>query len=136
MANVSKVDLYSIEIGNKTGEGAKALGALKEAGVNFAAVWGYPVGKRAARIDVIPTDGGAFKKAAKKAKLELGDKHTAFVVTGDDQPGAIADALAKIAGAGISVLACQGVSSGDGHYGAAICVGSDDVKKAFKALSA
>ncbi len=40
--SVRKVDYFYIELPNKPGEGAKALTALREAGVNLLAFTGFP----------------------------------------------------------------------------------------------
>jgi hypothetical protein len=134
--SVRKVDLYSVEIPNKPGEGARVLGALRDAGVNFTAVWGYPLRGRLARIDMVPGDRALFTKAAKKAGLTLSPRQTAFAIEGDDHPGTLADPLAKLAAAGINVYAAQAVCSGGNRYGGVIMVGADDARKAGKLLGA
>ena len=65
--SIRKGDLFSIDIANKAGEGAKVLGALRDAGVNLLAVWGYPTKAKKARIDLVAADKAALNKAAKKA---------------------------------------------------------------------
>jgi hypothetical protein len=133
---VQKVDHYSCEIPNKIGEGARVLSALREAGVNFTAVWGYPIAARRARIEMVPQDRAILTKAAKKAGLDLSERRSAFLVNGDDHPGVLAEPLAKLADAGVNVFAAQAVCAGQGRFGAVIFVGADDVKKAAKVLGA
>jgi prephenate dehydratase len=111
------------------------LSALKEAGVNFVAIWGYPMGKSKARIDLVAEDTAQLKKAAKQLKIELGKKQTAFHITGEDHPGAVAEVLAKLAAKKINVFAMQALCAGNGRFGALIQVAPDDVKKAAKALA-
>jgi hypothetical protein len=106
-----QVEHYSATIGNKVGEGARVLGALRDAGVNLIAFWGYPKGKGKAQLEFIPENGAAFAVAAKQAKLRV-RKSTALYVHGDDRPGAIADILKMLAEARISVGALQAVSGG------------------------
>lgn len=133
---VKKLERYSIEVPDKAGHGAKALGALKEAGVNFIGVWGYPIKGKKARIDVIAEDAALLKKAAKNAGIALGPKAVSFFINGEDRPGAVLETLAKLAEKGISVVAVQAVCGGAGRYGATLQVADDDVKKAAKALGA
>jgi hypothetical protein len=133
---VRKVDLYSIEIPNKTGEGAKVLGAFRDAGINFHAMWGYPLRGKTARIDLVPGDRAAFTKAAKKAGLTPSPRQTAFLIEGEDHPGTLADLLSKLAGAGINVYAAQAVCGGDNRFGGMLMVAADDVRKAAKLLNA
>ena len=133
---VQKVDHYSCEIPNKVGEGARVLSALREAGVNFTAVWAYPVTARKARIEMAPQERAVLTKAAKKAGLELSPRRTAFLVSGEDHAGVLSEPLSKLAAAGINVFAAQAVCAGQGRFGAVIFVGPDDVKKAGKVLGA
>jgi hypothetical protein len=65
------VEHYSASILNKVGEGARVLGALRDAGVNLIAFWGYKYGTGRARLKFIPEDSTSFVAAAKQAKLRL-----------------------------------------------------------------
>jgi hypothetical protein len=132
---MAKLDYYSVVVPNKPGKGAQVLSALKEAGVNFIGIWGYPVGKSKSRIDLVAEDTASLKKAAKQLKIELGPKQTAFHITGEDHPGAVAEVLAKLAAKEINVYAVQALCAGNGRFGALVQVAADDVKKATKALA-
>src|ERR1039458_7025611 len=132
---MAKVELYSVVVRNKPGEGAQLLSAFKEAGINFVGIWGYPVGKSKSRIDMVAEDAAVFKKAAKQLKIELGKKQTAFHITGEDHPGAVAEVLAKLAAKEINVNAVQALCAGNGRFGALLQVAPDDVKKAAKVLA-
>jgi hypothetical protein len=129
------VELYSVVVPNKPGKGAKLLGALKEAGINLVGVWGYPVGKNKSRIDMVAEDAALLKKTAKQLKIDLGKKQTAFHITGEDHPGAVAEVLAKLAAKEINVYAVQALCAGNGRFGALVQVDQDAVKKAAKVLA-
>ena len=103
--------------------------------MNFIGIWGYPVGKNKARIDLVADDAAVLKKVAKQLKIELGKKQTAFHITGEDHPGAVAEVLAKLAAKDINVYAVQALCAGNGRFGALVQVDQDDVKKATKALA-
>lgn len=133
---IRQVEHYSASVANKVGEGARVLGALRSAGINLIAMWGYPRGAGKATLEFIPADGAAFAAAAKGAKLKLSKKQIAFHVEGEDRPGAIADLLAKLAAAKINVGAAQAVCAGAGRYGAVIFLPQAAVGKAAKALGA
>ena len=133
---IRQVEHYSASVANKTGEGARVLGVLHAAGINFIALWGYARIGGKATLEFIPENGAAFVAAAKNSKLRLSKKQTAFYVQGDDRPGAIADLLAKLAAAKISVGALQAVGAGAGRYGAVIFLPQAAVGKAAKALGA
>ena len=87
------VEHYSASILNKVGEGARVLAALRDAGVNLIAFWGYKHGAGRAQLEFIPEDSVTFLAAAKQAKLRL-RKSTALYIHGADRPGAIADTFA------------------------------------------
>jgi hypothetical protein len=132
---MAKVECYSVVVPNKPGAGAHLLSSLKEAGVNFIGIWGYPVGKTRSRIDLVPEDAALFKKAAKQLKIVLDEKRTAFHITGEDHPGAVAEILAGLAAQQINVYAAQALCAGNGRFGALIQVDPDAVRKAAKALA-
>ena len=135
METVRKADYYKITIPNKTGEGAKAVGAIRNAGINLLAFTGFPAGKHS-QIDFIPEDSAAFEHAAKRSKLKISKKKPCFVIQGDDRTGAIANILERLASAKVNVIALDGVSAGAGRYGAILWVTPKDVNKASSALGA
>jgi hypothetical protein len=132
--SISKVDHFSATIPNRVGEGARVLGVLRDAGVNFTAIWAYPLKPGKAQVEMIPQSSAELKKAAKKAGLKLSAKQTAFFVNGQDHPGVVGDILAKLSGAGINVGAVEAVCAGAGRYGAVIFLPQSDVRKASQAL--
>jgi len=129
------VEHYSASILNRVGEGARVLGALRDAGVNLLAFWGYKHGPGRAQLEFIPQDSAIFVSAAKQAKLKL-HKRTALFIHGDDRPGAIADMLAKLAGAHINVAALQAVCGEGGRYGAIVFLPPAAAGKAASILAA
>jgi len=128
---IRRVQYFYTEVTDKPGEGAKALGALKEAGVNLLAFVSFPKGRRA-QLDFIPTDQAAFKAAAKKAKIKLVGPKTGFLIQGDDRTGAIADIVTQLADAKINITALHAIAAGTGRYGAILWVKPRDVNKAGK----
>jgi hypothetical protein len=133
--DIRVMDHYSASIPNKAGEGARVLGALRDAGVNLIAFWGYKHGAGRAQLEFIPEDSVTFVSAAKQAKLRL-RKSTALYIYGADRPGAIADILAKLAGAHINVAAVQGVCGGGGSYGTIVFLPEAAARKAASVLGA
>ena len=131
---IRQVEQYSASIPNKVGEGARVLGALRDAGVNLIAFWGYPVAK-GARLEFIPEDGEVFIAAAKQTRLRV-RKGTAFYVLGDDRSGAVADILKKLADAHISLGAMHAVCGGAGTYGAVVFLSTASARKAAAVLGA
>jgi hypothetical protein len=131
---VRQVDYFYTEVPNKAGEGAKALQALKDAGVNLTAFSGFPSGRRA-QLDFFPADAAAFKAVAKAKRWKLVGPKRGFMVQGDDRIGAIADLVGRLAAANINVTAIDAVGVGE-RYGAICWVAPRDVKKAAQLLEA
>ena len=67
---VRPVDYFYVQVPHRAGEAAKALRALKDAGVNLLAFSGFPEGRRA-QLDFIPADAAAFKSVAKANKWKV-----------------------------------------------------------------
>jgi hypothetical protein len=132
---IRRVDYFYIETPNRPGEAARALKALKDAGINLLAFSGFPKGRRS-QLDFIPADPAAFVKVAKKAGWKLSAKKSGFLIQGEDRPGAVADILAKLADAKINVTAVDDVCAGADRYGAILWVKPPDLKRAAKALGA
>lgn len=128
------VEYFYITASNKPGEGARALNALKEAGVNLLAFSGFPEGRRA-QLDFIPADPAAFKQVAKRAKWKVVGPKRGFLVQGDDRVGAIAEWLERLGVEKINVTAIDAVCANE-RYGAIFWVAPKDVKKAADLLGA
>ena len=131
---IQLVDYFYITAPNKSGEGARVLKTLKDAGINLLAFSGFPQGRRA-QLDFIPADAAAFKQAARKAKWKVVGPKRGFLVQGDDRVGAVADLLERLGAAKINVTAIDAVCA-DGRYGAILWVAPKDVKKAATLLRA
>ncbi len=132
---VRKVAYFAMDVPNKPGEGARVLGALADAGVNFLAFTGFPSGRKA-QLDFIPEDAAVFKNAVKAAKIKTRPQKFGFLVQGDDRKGAVADLVKTLAEKKINVTAMNAVSAGAGRYAAILWVAPKDVNKAAKALGA
>jgi hypothetical protein len=129
------LNYYSVVIPNKAGEGAKLLGALKDAGVNLISFWGYPIKGKKAVLDIAPADGKVFAKTMKSCGLATSPKKVAFFIDGEDHVGAVAEILGKLAAAGINVHAVQALCAGAGRFGSLVQVAEADEKKARKVLA-
>jgi hypothetical protein len=131
---VRQVDYFYVQVPHRVGEAAKALRALKDAGVNLLAFSGFPEGRRA-QLDFIPADAAAFKRVAKANKWKMVGPKRGFLIQGNDGIGVIADVVGTLAEAKINVTAIDAVCA-DGRYGALCWVASRDVKRAAHVLGA
>ena len=130
---ILRVDYFYTETPDRPGEGARALAALREAGVSLLVFSGFPKGRRA-QLDFIPADPAAFKAVAKKARWKLKGPKKGFLIQGEDRVGALADILGKLAAAKINVTATDAVCAGAERFGAILWVKPRDVNRAAKAL--
>ncbi len=131
---IRQIDYFYMLVPHKAGEAARALNALKDAGVNLIAFSGFPEGRRA-QLDFIPADATVFKSAAKANQWKVVGPKRGFLIQGDDRVGAIADIAGKLANAKINVVAIDAVCA-DGRYGALCWVAPRDLKKAAQLLGA
>ena len=122
---IRQVDYFYMLVPHKTGEGARALRTLKDAGVNLVAFSGFPEG-RGAQLDFIPADAAAFKRTAKANRWKVVGPKRGLLIQGDDRVGAIADIVGTLADAKINVTAIDAVCA-DGRYGALCWVAARDV---------
>jgi len=132
---VSLVEYFYMTTPQKPGVGAAVLNELRRAGVNLLAFSGFPAG-RGAQIDFIPEDAAAFRAAAKQAKWKLTGPKKAFLISGDDRAGAVAELLQKLADAKINVTAVDAACAGAGRFGAILWVAPRDVTRAARVLGA
>lgn len=130
-----RVDYYYVTVPDRPGEGKKVLSALKESKVNLLAYLGFPSGNGKAQLDLVPENGGALKKAAEKAGIKLSDVKKAFLIQGDDRPGAVADSIAKLADANVNVTSAAATCAAE-KYGLVIWVRPADYERAARALGA
>ena len=133
--SVRQVEYFYVLTPNKPGVGAALLDELRRAGVNLLAVSGFPSG-RGAQIDFVPEDAAAFRAVAKKAKWKLTVPRRAFLIGGDDRPGAVAEIMQKLADAKINVTAIDAACAGASRFGAILWVAPRDVARASRVLGA
>lgn len=120
---------FKVQIADKSGELARMLAPLHEAGVNLLAVHAFPRNRRT-QVDVVPEDPTAFKNQARLLKWKMHGPKMCFLVDGDDRPGALADLTAQLGSSKINLIAVTGRTAGQGRFGAILWVTPRDVKKA------
>jgi hypothetical protein len=133
---VRRVEYYYVTVPDTPGEGQRILSALKESGVNLLAFLGFPLGGGQSQLDLVPEDPGLLKETAEQADIALSEAKQAFLLQGDDRVGAVADATAKLAEAGINLTAAAATGAGAGRYGMILWVAPADYEQAAAALGA
>jgi hypothetical protein len=133
--SIRRVQYFYVMAPDKPGEGARALDALRDAGVNLLAFSGFPAGKRA-QLDFVPENPAEFRAVARKAKWKVIGPKVGFLIEGDDRTGVMADIYAKLAAARVNIVASDAVVAGAGRFGAILWVKPRDVARTAKILGA
>jgi hypothetical protein len=133
---VRRVEYYYVTVPDTPAEGQRILSALKDSGVNLLAFLGFPLGGGQSQIDLVPEDPASLKEAAARAGVTLSEAKRAFLVQGDDRPGAVADTTAKLAQATINLTAAAATGAGAGRFGMIVWVAAADYERAAEALGA
>ena len=132
---VQRVEYFYVQVPNRAGEGARYLSALGEAGINLLAFTGFPEG-RGSQLDFVPSDPAAFRVFARRAKWKMTGPKRAFLISGDDRVGVVAEMHARLAEARINVTAIDAICAGGGRYGAILWVAARDYQRAAARLGA
>lgn len=132
---VRKVNTYSTSVPDRPGEAFRVLQACVCAGIDLLACTGTTRGGRA-YIDVVPGDARRFVAAMRKAQLAFSPRRAGFMIQGTDRTGALAAHMQRLAERGINVTAVDGLSAGDGRWGAIVWVDGEDVARAGRVLRA
>jgi hypothetical protein len=133
--SIRRVQYFYVMAPDKPGEGARALGTLRSAGVNLLAFSGFPSGKRA-QLDFVPENPAEFRAVARKAKWKVTGPKVGFLIEGDDRTGVMADIYGKLAAAKVNIVASDAVVAGAGRFGAILWVKPRDVARTAKVLGA
>lgn len=133
---VRKVRYCYVTVSNRAGQGAKVLGAVREARVNLLAYSGFPVKGGKAQLDFVVESPARLGRLAKKSGWRLSKPKRGFLVQGNDKVGALHRHIQKLADQKISITAAQGVSAGKGRYGIILWVKPKDYNRAAKVLKA
>jgi hypothetical protein len=132
---IRQVDYFYATVGDQPGEAARILKVLRDGRVKLLGFCGFPQGAGKAQLDFIPEDPAAFLTTVRDAHIPVSEKKSAFLVQGEDRPGAIVDVVEKLAASGINATSVQAFRSGSGGYGGIVWVSPVDLRKAAEALT-
>ncbi len=133
---VRKIRYLYVTVPNRAGQGARVLGELKRAGVDLLAYSGFPGRAGKAQLDLIVEDPSAVRRIARRNGWTLSAVKKAFLIQGEDKPGAVSRHVERLAARRIGVTAADAVSAGEGRYGMILWVKPKDHGRAAKALGA
>lgn len=133
--DVKKVTYYDVTVEDHAGEGAKLLALFANVGVNLLAFKAVSLGPKGTQFTLFPNDGSKMVDGAKQAGLKLDGPHSALLIQGDDESGALADIYEKLAQAGIRVNESSGIADIKGGYGVVLYLAPEDCERAAAALA-
>lgn len=93
---------------DRPGEGYKILTSLADLGVNMLAFAAVPVGPEHTQLAIFPGDAPKLTHAAVAAGMTLIGPYPAFLVSGDDELGALAAIHRRLYEAKVNVYASNG----------------------------
>ncbi len=131
---IRRVDYFHATLVDQPGEAYKTFAALAGLGVNLLAFTAVPVGPSRTQLTLFPEDSGKMRSEAGRAGMALDGPHTAVLVQGDDELGALVDVHERIYRANVNVYASTAIADGSGKYGHLIFVRPEDVERVARAL--
>jgi hypothetical protein len=130
-----KVEYYNIIIQGHIAEGSELLSTIADAGVDFLAYKATPLEQNRTQFTLFPINGSKMRAGAIKAGLKLDGPHSAVIITGDEEPGALAEIYRKLCQAGIQVEESSGIAHINGGYGVVLHLKQEDCDRAMAALA-
>jgi hypothetical protein len=131
-----KVNYCHLKVPSRAGQGAKALAALNDAGVDLLMFSGFPIGGGKAQLDFVTDDMGGLRRVARREGWRLSKNKKAFLIRGDDTPGAVCRIVDRLAKAGVNITAAQAIAAGRKQVGMILWVNQKMYRKAARALNA
>lgn len=134
--SVRKVSYCYVTVPNRAGQGARVLGALKDAKVNLLAYSGFPDKGGTSQLDLVAKSVSPIKRVTQKNGWRMSQVKKGFLIQGKDRLGAVHRHIKKLADVNINVTAADAVCAGQGRFGMLLWVKGKDYAKAAKALKA
>lgn len=132
--HISRVAYYYVMVKDRPGEAYRLLAQLAEQGVDLLAFSAVPMGGESTQLMLFPADTALFTKAGAMMGLQASGPEHAFLITGDNRLGAIAEIHRKLAEAKINVFSSSGVTDEKGGFGYVIHLRPRDYERAAQIL--
>lgn len=133
---VRKVNYFNLTIPNRAGQAEQVLREVRGQGINMHAFTGFPLKAGKTQVDLVTSESTKLRRIAKKNDWRISKTKKAFLVTGNDEVGAVHKVLKKLADNKINVTAADAVSAGKGRYGMILWVKPKVYTRAARALNA
>lgn len=131
---IRRAEYYYVTVKDRPGEAYNLLSRLAAEGVELLAFSAVPMGAETTQLILFPAETPKLLRMAEKGGLVLAGPQHAFLITGDDRLGALAEIHRKLAEARINVFASSGVTDGRGGFGYLVHVRPEDGERAAQVL--
>jgi hypothetical protein len=135
-ASIRRVAYCSVIVDDKPGEAFRVLSQMAAGGVNLLAFHAVPLGVGKTQLVMFPEDIEDLAAVAQRESWALSPPQHAFLVQGEDRPGALADWHQRLAEHAINVVCTSGVADGRGGYACILYVRHEDVEAVDELLGA
>ena len=133
--SIRRVEYFYTTVRDRPGEAYKLMAQMAEMGLNMVAFTAVPVGPMHTQLTIFPEDSATMEAAVQRAGMRIDGPHSAFLVQGDDELGALAEIHSELFQANVNVYASTGVTDGKGTFGYLIYVRAEEYDRAAAALS-
>jgi hypothetical protein len=131
---IRRVDYFYVAVKDEPGQSYQMLEQLAGLGINLMAFAAVPTGPDTTQFTLFPEDSLKLQSVAKKAGMTLVGPHSAFLVQGTDELGALVEVHRKLYDADINIFSSYGVADGKCCYGYIIYVRPEKYDEAAAAL--
>ena len=131
---IRKVEYFYCSVVDQPGEAYKLLSQLEQSGINLLAFTAIPVGPDRTQLTLFPEVPAKLIEGTKNSHLTLDGPHSALLVQGDDELGALADIHQVLFEASVNVYASNGVTDNRGSFGYLLYIRPEEYERATSAL--
>ncbi len=131
---IKKVEYFNTTVEGHVGDGSIMLSIFADVGISWLAFKAVPVEQGRTRFNLFPDDREKMVDQAKKSGVVIDGPHSAILIKGGDEPGALADIYKKLSLASIHVNEASGIADIHGGYGVILYFTNEDCEKAYAVL--
>jgi hypothetical protein len=132
---IRRVCYFYATVQDEPGQAHTVLSQFAHLNINLLAFTAVPIGPSQTQLAMFPEDVSQMTEASRQAGITLDGPHSALLVQGDDELGALAGIHERLAAAQVNVYASTGVTDGEGSFGYVLYVRPEEYERATSALA-
>lgn len=132
---IRKIEYFYCSVVDQPGEAYKLLSELEKSGINQLAFTAIPIGPNRTQLTLFPENASKLIMEANRTNFALDGPHSAILVQGDDELGALAQIHQILYEANVNVYASNGVTDSKGSFGYLLFVRPEEYERAASALN-